>query len=134
MEQAMSRWLTFVLVAAAMAGAGCGPTQTVPATTTVRKPKNASAPKKLEVQPVEVKVDEFVSVEAALAELDRVQELSSAEERNRGEIRVQKWLAMQQERAAPLVIAWASDPQQSIARRVAACRILGKLGPSGTDT
>ena len=129
----MSRWLSFLLVGTTLVAAGCGPTRTAPTANKPKKPPT-SEPKKLDIKPVEVKADEFPSVEEALAELDRVQELSNAEERNRGEIRVQNWLAMQPEKAAPLIIARAIDPQQDIARRITACRILGKLGPSGTDT
>jgi HEAT repeat protein len=130
----MLRLLAVVLIVAAV---GCGPTRTPPTKTAEnRQPQKpqASEPKKLDIKPVEVQADEFASVQEALDELDRVPQLTSAEERNRGEIRVQTWLAMQQEKAAPLLIGRVSDPQQDIARRIIACRILGKLGPSGTDT
>lgn len=130
----MLRLLAVLLVVATL---GCGPTRTPPAKAVenrrAKKPQ-ASAPKKLDIKPVEVKAEEFASVQDALDELDRVPQLPSADERNRGGIRVQTWLAMQQEKAAPLIIARVSDPQQDIARRIVACRILGKLGPSGTDT
>lgn len=132
----MTRWLVLILCAAGATAPGCGPTRAASSKTTTSKPKKhqPSAPKKLDLKPVEVKADEFASIEAALTELDRVQELPNAEERNRGEIRVQTWLAMQRDKAAPLIIARVKDPQQDIARRITACRILGKLGPSGTDT
>jgi hypothetical protein len=135
-QRVMSRRLVILLVAAVSASVGCGPTRTAPAKIAENRPQKSkpSEPKKLDVKPLEVKADEFASVEDALAELDRVQELPDADERNRGESRIQTWLAMQHERAAPLLIARVNDPQQNIARRITACRILGKLGPSATDT
>jgi HEAT repeat protein len=115
---------------------GCGPTRTPPANTADSKPKKpkVSEPKKLDIKPVEVKADEFASVEEALTELDRVLEMPAGEARNRAEIRAQAWLAMQGAAAVPLVAQRASDTQQSLAVRITACRILGKLGPGGVDT
>lgn len=132
----MLRSLAILLAAALVAAMGCRPMRTPPVTTAenqLKKPK-ANESKKVDVKPVEVKADEFASVEDALAELDHVQQLPNIDEHNRGEIRVQNWLAMQQEKASPLIIARVKDPQQDIGRRITACRILGKLGPSGTDT
>src|SRR5436190_5420646 len=123
----MSRRLAFVVFAAAFAAAGCGPAHVAPTKTTATKPAKpkASEPKKLDIKPVEVKADEFASVGDALAELDRVIEMPDGEERNRAEIRAQTWLTMQQSAAVPLVGQRASEKEQSIARRITACRILG---------
>jgi HEAT repeat protein len=129
----MMRWVPLVLFAVALATLGCSGAPTAPAKTAAKKPKK-SEPKKLDIQPVEVKADEFASVEEALTELDRVLEMPDGDDRNRAEIRVQNWLAMQGGAAVPLVAQRASDAEQSIARRITACRILGKLGPGGVDT
>jgi HEAT repeat protein len=127
------RWIALVLIAGALAISGCGPTRATPAKTVANKRKK-SEPKKLDIKPVEVKADEFSSVEEALTELDRVLEMPDGDDRNRAEIRAQNWLAMQGSAAVPLVAERASDADQSIARRITACRILGKLGPGGVDT
>jgi HEAT repeat protein len=128
----MKRWITLVLVPA-LAIAGCGGTRTTPTKVAGKKPERTE-PKKLDIKPVEVKADEFATAEDALSELDRVLEMPDGEDRNRAEIRVQTWLAMQGEAAVPLVAERASNAQQSMARRITACRILGKLGPGGVDT
>jgi HEAT repeat protein len=131
----MKTWL--VLGAAVLILTGCGGGTTAPQKpATTKKPKKTekAEPKKLDIKPVEVKADEFPSVEAALTELDKVLQMPDGEERNRAEIRVQMWLALQQDKAVPLVAARAADPQQSVPVRITACRILGKLGPTGVDT
>src|SRR5215213_3802960 len=110
----MMRRITLVLVPA-LAIAGCGGTRTAPTKVAAKKPKKAE-PRKLDIKPVEVKADEFASVEEALTELDRVLEMPDGDDRNRAEIRVQSWLAMQGEAAVPLVAQRASDGQQNIAR------------------
>lgn len=113
--------------------AGCDgppPARTRPAA----KKATKAEPKKLGVQPVKVQADEFASVQEALAELDGVLAMPDGAERNRAEIRVQSWLALQQDKAVPLIAQRASDTEQSIAVRITACRILGALGPGGTDT
>jgi HEAT repeat protein len=127
------RWIALVLIAGALAIPGCGPTRATPAKAVATKPKK-SEPKKLDIKPVEVKADEFASVEEAMTELDRVLEMPDGDDRNRAEIRAQTWLAMQGSAAVPLVAQRASDAQQNTARRITACRILGKLGPGGVDT
>lgn len=129
----MTRLMILAMMAAALTTFGCGPTRTAPVKPAAAKPQKAE-PKKLDIKPVEVKADEFASVEAALTELDRVLEMPDGEERNRAEIRAQNWLAMQQAAAVPLVAQRASNTEQSLARRITACRILGKLGPGGLDT
>ena len=129
----MMRLMVLATMVAAMSTPGCGPTRTAPAKAVAKKPKKVE-PKKLDIKPVEVKADEFASVEAALTELDRVLEMPDGDDRNRAEIRAQNWLAMQQAAAVPLVAQRASDKEQSIGRRITACRILGKLGPDGVDT
>src|SRR5262245_37777606 len=113
---------------------GCGGQAKPPDKPAATKKPKKSEPKKLDIKPVDVKPDEFPSVEAALTELDKVLEMPDGEERNRAEIRVQKWLALQQEKAVPLVAARATDAHQSMGGRITACRILGKLGPAGIDT
>ena len=124
----------FCVVIVVLAVSGCGDSRP-PATTAdpPKKPKRTE-PQKLDIKPVAVKADEFSSVDAALAELEQVLKLPPGEERNRAEIRVQSWLTMQQEKAAPNVAKRASDPQESLEMRITACRILGKLGPTGTAT
>jgi HEAT repeat protein len=124
----------FCGVIVVLAVSGCGESR--PAATTADPPKkpNRTEPQKLDIKPVEVKANEFDSVDAALLELEQVLKLPSGEERNRAEIRVQSWLTMQQDKAAPSVAKRAGDPQESLEMRITACRILGKLGPTGTET
>jgi HEAT repeat protein len=127
------RWLLVVLIAV-LAGCGGRSVATTPAPAKKAKKVEKTEPKQLDIKPVEVKADEFPSVEAALVELENVLQMPDGEERNRAEIRVQTWLAMQQDKAAGPVAAKAADGQQPIAMRITLCRILGKLGPAGLDT
>lgn len=133
MDRLMTRWLMLLLMTATLAGFGCddgAPASQTKPTAKKNKKVTRPPPKHLDIQPVEVKADEFAGVEAALVELERVLEISSDDERNRGEIRVQNWLAMQQDKAVPLVAARAGDPDESLPMRITTCRILGKLGPA----
>src|SRR6185503_5809388 len=98
-----------------------------------KKPEKVE-PKKIDIPPVEVKPDEFPSVEAALEELKSVLQMTDDNERNRAEIRVQMWLVMQADKAVPVVAARAGDSAEDVKMRITLCRILGKLGPAGIDT
>jgi HEAT repeat protein len=119
---------------AALSISACGGGTTAAPSKAVARKSKPTEPKKLDIEPVEVKANEFASIDEALTELDRVLAMPDGEERNRAEIRVQNWLALQGEKAAPAVSARASDAQQPLASRITACRILGKLGPQGIDS
>lgn len=132
----MSRWLMLLLTTATLASFGCddgAPASSTKPAAKKNKKVDRPPPKQLDIKPVDVKADEFASVDAALIELERVLELSEDDERNRGEIRVQNWLALQQDKAVPLVAARAGDPEASVPMRITTCRILGKLGPAASS-
>lgn len=125
------RWLIAALAVVLIAG--CGDSQPEPKKTVAKKPKKPE-PAKLDIKPVEIPPDAFPSVEAALVELERVLALPDGDERKQAEIRAEGWLVLQQEKAVPAVAAWAADSQKGLPARITACRILRRLGPTGTDT
>jgi HEAT repeat protein len=126
----MGRDLLFVLGLLVLSSLyGCGSAPETKAAPPKKKTKK-SEPVKLDIKPVEVSAGEFPSVAAALEELERVLKMPDGEDRNRAEIRVQKWLVLQGDKAVPEVAAKATSKSESLETRITTCRILGKLGPA----
>ncbi|MCU0880771.1 MAG: HEAT repeat domain-containing protein [Pirellulaceae bacterium] len=70
---------------------------------------------------------EFASVEAAFAEVERL-----ASEPNAGpqRMQVERWFHEQGDRIAPELAAKLADAEADAATRMAACRVLARLGPT----
>jgi hypothetical protein len=70
---------------------------------------------------------EFASVDAAFAEVERLASDASAGPQR---MQVERWFHDQGERIAPELAAKLADPEADAASRIAACRVLARLGPT----
>lgn len=126
------RWAAVCLGCALLALLGCA--NEPPPNPTGAKPQAVKKkPPPPESKPVEVKADEFASVEVAFMELEKALALPDGDEQNRAVLRCQKWLALQQQKAVPITAERASEPRQPLGMRLTACRILGQLGPAAVE-
>ena len=70
---------------------------------------------------------EFASVDAAFAEVERLASDASAGQKR---MQVERWFHDQGERIAPELAAKLADAEAGAASRMAACRVLARLGPT----
>jgi HEAT repeats len=93
-------------------------------------PKVETPPKEepLELEDVTVTPIEFESVAAALEHLEKTLAQPEGSERNREELRCEKWLSMQQDKAIPKLAEIIQSEKASLPMRITACRIITLCG------
>jgi HEAT repeat protein len=116
-----SGWLTALGLAMASAGCGTGGTPTHSAEVSVAKPVSTRPAAKAKA----VERVEFASVEAAFAEVER---LSSDPNAGPQRMQVERWFHDQGNRIVTELSAMLNDSEADIASRLAACRVLARLG------
>jgi HEAT repeat protein len=107
-----------------LASAGCGAGGTPPHSAEASVAKSASTRPAAKAKAIE-RV-EFASVEAAFAEVER---LSSDSNAGPQRMQVERWFHDQGDRIAPELAARLTDAEADAATRMAACRVLARMGP-----
>lgn len=124
-----------LLFAAALAANGCGETAVRAKKQPAKKqPAAAAGPSRSprgNLQPPAVKPDEYPSLEAAFADVEKM----SADPLGGQKLsRIERWLDLQGERIAPDLAERIQDPATGLATRLTACRVLARMGPVATPT
>jgi hypothetical protein len=112
---------------------GCGE---MPAAANKPAPKpTATTSVAVRPAPQAPKVDQstYASVDAAMADVEKVTQLDPAEA-NATLLRVETWLNLQGARIAPELEALIKDANAGLATRLTACRVLTRLGPVSVPT
>lgn len=111
---------------------GCGEMPSAESASKPKKKKSTSTAQPMATAP-EVSADSYASVEAALAEAER---LTKSGDVNAGRelLKIEMWLEMQGAAIAGELSSKVNDGSQGLATRMTACRVLSRLGAVAKPT